>query len=271
MDVLVVAPREQIEDATKEPTAILEASPLVCHAETLFRFESDRVGDFWAKTRKPIVVIDGDPGEYNTGHIPAPVVLAKLRDPLGLVAVWGRSPQTGKRSPWVAHAITAVHRRRGEVEVYAPGNTNCISRFELLNKAFEPVASLCTTQGQAAARDLAKQHPDAVALRVAIIFDDHERHYTPPLALAPAAATPPQTPTTPASAAPQMRPRTRPKHSTPNPDELPQHLAPQANAPTTDAQKTQQEPARPLTARRNLPHVCVVSDAWPIAPDFTTL
>lgn len=226
MDVLVVAPREQIETVDhkpQEPTEILAASALVCRATTLFRFELDPRGDFFARCRVPVVVIEGAVGEFNLDHIPAPAIMAKLRDPLGLVAVWTRSPATGKRHPWVAHAITAAHKRRGEIEVYAPGSTACISRFELINAEREVVAQACTTQGQAAVRALAKQHPDAVAVRVVVDFGECERHYTPALALA-TPFTPPHTPPAPTSAAPPSPRRARIKHSTPNPDELPQHL-----------------------------------------------
>lgn len=262
MDVLVVAPREQIETVDhkpQEPTEILAASALVRRATTLFRFELDPRGDFFAGCRVPVVVIEGAVGEFNLDHVPAPAILAKLRDPIGLVAVWGRSPCTGRRHPWIAHAITTAHKRRGEIEVYAPGSTACISRFELLDAEREVVAQACTTHGQAAIKELAKQHPDAVAVRVAMDFGPQERHYTPPILLAPSPRTPPQAPPTPASAAPPPRPRARVKHSTPNPDELPQHLAQAQNKPqslekepfsSNNDQETQAQRSKDLTSPR---------------------
>lgn len=257
MNVLIVAPPE-LDQEPKEPTEILEGSGLVRRAMTLFRFELEPLAAFCARARVPVVVLEGAPGFYAICDSPAPIVLAKMRDPIGVVAVWGRSMRAGGRSPWVAHAITTAHRRRGEVEVYAPGSPACLSRFELLTPDGHVAAWVCTTQGQAAARELAKQHPDAVALRIAVHFDDRERHYTPPVALGTTTKTPPQTPPTPASAAPALRPRTRPKHSTPNPDELPQHLAHNADP----AQDTAQASANPLTTQPKQGYISVVRAAW---------
>lgn len=218
MDLVLAAP--EIDDARGAgASALLQGATMIFHAE-------GELG-FWphlAKTRTPTVRVKPPYTEAARAEL-----LAQLRAPWGLVAVWPRVAPTPRapRHAGVHALLIAAFRKGAQVEAYLPGSGGCVSFFELYTEAAdphaEPLARVNTTAGRDAVRELVKAHPEARRVALVVQPNPSERHVLSSVPLVKQGAPPvPSTPSTPLSAAPTRPPRQAQR--TPDPDPTPRHL-----------------------------------------------